>query len=121
DDVVIAVAHRAALERRQIRARVGLGEALAPDLVAAEDRGKMPGLLLIAAEGDQQRTDDGQRHGNERGRAGEGALLLEGILLGLAPARPAVLDGPPRRHPALLEESAMPVHQLVPAQRRPRL
>ena len=38
DDVVVAVAHRLAAQRREVGAGAGLGEALAPDLVAAQDR-----------------------------------------------------------------------------------
>ena len=40
DDPVVAVLDRARLERREVGAGVGLGEALAPDLLGREDRGR---------------------------------------------------------------------------------
>ena len=42
DDVVVAVEHGARLEIGEVAARVGLGEALAPDLLGGEDLGEVP-------------------------------------------------------------------------------
>ena len=43
------VLHRACLQRREVRARLGLGEALAPDLLGGDDRGQVALLLLVGA------------------------------------------------------------------------
>ena len=44
--------HRAGLQRREVGARLGLAEALAPDLVGAQDRREEALLLLVGAVGD---------------------------------------------------------------------
>ena len=53
---VVALA-RAGLHRGQIRAGGGLGEQLAPDLVAVEHRAEVAALLLLRAVGDQARAE----------------------------------------------------------------
>ena len=40
DDVIVAVAHGAGAQRGEVGAGVGLGEALAPHLFTAQDRGR---------------------------------------------------------------------------------
>ena len=57
DHEVVAVEHRAALQRREVGARVRLGEALAPDVVAAQHAGQELLLLLVGAELDDRGRD----------------------------------------------------------------
>jgi hypothetical protein len=57
-DVVVAVAHRLALQPRQIGARRRLAVALAPADLAAHDLGQVLPLLLLVAE----LEDDGAEH-----------------------------------------------------------
>ena len=52
DDVLVAVAHRSGRQAGQVGAGVGLGEQLAPDLLAAEDLGKVP-LVLLGCSGEE--------------------------------------------------------------------
>ena len=56
DDVLVAVADRARLQRREVGARLRLGEALAPDLVGRQDRREEALLLLLGAVGDDGRA-----------------------------------------------------------------
>ena len=49
DDELVAVGDRARAEVREVGARVGLAEQLAPHLVAAEQRPQVPRLLLVRA------------------------------------------------------------------------
>ncbi len=58
DDVVVAVAHRAGLQRREIGAGARLGIALAPVILAGENPRQIEVLLLRRAETD----DDGADH-----------------------------------------------------------
>ena len=50
-------ARRARLDRRQVRPRRGLGEELAPDLVAVQHRPEVALLLLLGAVGDDRRAE----------------------------------------------------------------
>ena len=59
--------HGARLQRREVRARLGLGEALAPDLVAREDRPQPALLLGVVAVGDDHRP--AHDHAEHVGRA----------------------------------------------------
>ena len=56
-DPVVAVAHRRRPQRREVGARVGLGEPLAPDVVAAQHRGEQTALLLLGAVRHDRRCD----------------------------------------------------------------
>ena len=49
--------HRARLHGRQVRARRRLGEQLAPDLVAVQQRPEVALLLLVGAVGDDRRAE----------------------------------------------------------------
>src|SRR6185369_17043524 len=51
----VAVALRAGPDGREVAARAGLAEELAPHLVAGEDRREKARLLLRAAVGDERR------------------------------------------------------------------
>ena len=67
----------------EIRSRAGLGEALAEDELAAQDRRQEPGPLLVGAVGDDRGT--GVRQGDEEQvqlvAAGAFVLLVEDELL----------------------------------------
>ena len=71
DPPAVAVGHRAGLERREVGARVGLGEALAPDLLAGEDRAEEAVLLLVGAPDHQRRPaeQDAEHVGGSGARA----------------------------------------------------
>ena len=93
----------------QVRAGVGLGEELAPHLLAPEHGSQVAVLLLLGAVGDQGRpahADPHREHADRHVEAGD--LLVED---GLAPGRvapSAVLDGPGDRPPATLVERVLP-------------
>ena len=111
--VVVALAHRLGLERRQIGARAGLGVALAPEVVAAVDARQEALLLGVGAEAQQHRGAHPETEGDQRRGGREAALLLEDVALGDAPARAAPLHRPVRRHPALLGEDPVPAEKVV--------
>ena len=110
DAPAVAVGDRARLERGEVGAGVGLGEALAPDLVAGEDRPEEPVLLLARAPDHQRRAaeQDAQHVGRER-RPGAAELLEEDRRLGQRRAAPAVLGRPVDRRPAALVHPALEV------------
>ena len=56
DDPLVAVAHRPGAEVGEIAARAGLGEQLAPDLLAGQQREQEPVLLLVGAGVDDGRA-----------------------------------------------------------------
>ena len=96
DDVLVAVAHALARQRRQVAARAGLAESLAPHLLAAQDAGQVLGLLLGAGLGHDrrprvQRADEVHA---DVGRAGPRRLLEEDQLLDERGAAAAVLGRP---------------------------
>ena len=96
DHVVVAVADGATAQRREVRAGVGLGEALAPDLLAAKDPRQVRLLLLGRRLGDERRAGVQQPdevHPDVR-RLRPLALLEEDEVLGGGRAAPAVLRRP---------------------------
>ena len=109
DEPVVAVAHRARLDRGEVRARAGLGEALAPDLLGREDRLQVAALLLVAAVGDDRRAAHGQAQdvGGAR-RLGADELLVVDRLLDQRRAAPAVLGRPRHAGPAPVVQLALP-------------
>ena len=98
DHQVAAVGrHGGAAQAGQVRAGLGLGEALAPDL-AVEDGGQVP-LLLLGRAADQQRgrgVVDRDERQHQAGRVVRGQLLVEHDLLGGGHA--AAPLGRPVRH-----------------------
>src|SRR6188508_2245457 len=113
DDVEVALALRAGLERGQVRTRAGLGKALAPPVVEIGDARQVFLLLVLAAERDDHGPD---HHGAERqwfGGRGLLQLLLEDVELHRAPARAAMFLGPVRHRPALLVQDALPGDDVV--------
>ena len=100
-DPVVAVAHGARLHRRQVGAGLGLGEALAPDLLGGEDRLQVALLLLLGAVRDDRRPAHGQaEHVGELGRPRAHDLLVEDRLLDQRGAAAAVLLRPGEPRPA---------------------
>ena len=67
DDPFVAVLDRARLQRGEVGARLRLGEALAPDLLAGEDRLQVALLLRVGAVGDHHRA--AHRQAEHVGRA----------------------------------------------------
>ena len=108
-DPLVAVPDRAGLERGEVGARLGLREALAPDLVGGQDRRQVALLLLVGAVGDDGRAAHGQaEHVGHRGRARARQLLVEDRLLDLRGAGAAVLGRPVQARPAAVVQRPLP-------------
>ena len=93
----------------QVAAGVGLGPALAPDLVAARHRrevARLLGLGPVLEHGGGEQEDAVLAH--PVGGAGAVVLLLEHEPLEDADVAPAVLGGPAHHRPAVLEHGALP-------------
>ncbi len=113
DDVFVAVAHGARLERRQVRPGTGLGIALAPPVLYADHARQKAGLLLRAAVFHQHGADHRQAERQQPWRARLEAFHFEDQALQGVPARAAVLDRPVRRAPALVGQDDVPAHVVV--------
>ena len=112
DDPGLAVSDRARLERGEVGARVRLGVALAPDLLAREDPRRVALLLRLGPVGD----DGGAGHADaedvqDRRRLRERDLLLEDQLLDEREAAAAVLLGPREADEPGVVEPALPLLQ----------
>ena len=95
DHEAVAVGHRPRLQRRQIGTGVGLGEALAPDLVPAEHGPQEPLLLLLGPVLHDRRRDVRDADGVERaGRVRPAHLLGQDHLFHHPRPAAAVLLGP---------------------------
>ncbi len=107
----LAVLDRARLQRREIRAGVGLGEALAPDLLArrgsaagsAPSARRVPHTISVGPPSSSPRMFAAQRHA----RAAD--LLEVDRRFGRRGAAPAVLGGPAGRRPARVVQPPLPV------------
>ena len=111
---LVAVAHGARAQRREVGARSGFAEELAPRLVAAEHRLEEALLLLGGAVGHEGGTGHVDAHHEEVGVDVEVPLLLgRHARLDAGASLPAVLDRPVRRRPAGLELGALPRARLV--------
>ncbi len=99
----------ARLHRRQVGARGGLGEQLAPDLVAVQQRRQVAALLLVGAVGDDRRPEhpDADRV-EDPGHFRASDLLVDDHLLDRAEALAAVLLGPGHTGEPALGELALP-------------
>ena len=112
DHEVVAVLDGARAQRGQVGARVGLGHALRPDLVAAQHRREEARLLLVGAEVHDRRRDVRDAdHVHRAGRPRPAHLLHVDELLGDAGATPAVFDRPRRRGPAAVGQHPVPLPQ----------
>ena len=110
DDPLVAVLHRARLQRGEVGAGVGLAEALAPDLLGGEDRDEVALLLLRRAPRHDRRAGEQQaEHVRRQRRAGSGQLLVEDRRLRQRRAAAAVLGRPVHRRPAAVGEPPLPV------------
>ena len=118
DHILIAVAHSARAQGREIGAGIRFGIALAPDLFARQRAWQVMGLLLRRAITHQHRAD----HDDALVRCARHApaFLLFGKdheLVGIE-AHTAVLNRPRRRRPAARIELRVPVTAFNPAQAR---
>ena len=120
---LVAVLDRARLQRREVGAGVGLGEALAPDLLGRQDRGEEALLLLVGAPHHQRRAAEQQAEHVGGERDARAADLLEvDRRLGQRRAAAAVLGGPAGRGPARVVQRPLPVAppRVAARPRRPR-
>jgi len=116
DDEVVAIHHGLGAQAREVRARVGFGIALAPDVLAREDLGQVVRALFFGAVLDQQRADHGDAHVGRAAHAPALLLFDENDELFGRQAHAAVLRGPAWCHPAFLRQFEEPVLDLGPAQ-----
>jgi hypothetical protein len=93
EDVIVAVAFGTKGKVGQVRAGVGLGIALAPELFRGGDLGQVALLLLVVAVFDHHGADHVDAHVGA-GRALAAGLLAEDHLLGERPAGAAGGLGP---------------------------
>src|SRR4029450_1704956 len=110
DDQIVAVDHRARRQAGEVGAGTGLGKALTPDDLAAQNFRQVKRLLLLAAAGYQRRAavveTDEQRRRVVRARAGE--VLVPGALLHQRRAAAAVRLRPRYSRVARVVELALP-------------
>ena len=92
DHELVTVGDGARAEVREVGARVGLAEQLAPDLVRAQQRPEVARLLVGAPVGHQRRTREGDRRRDEAAAHVVARFLLAvDRLLPRSAAAPAVL------------------------------
>ncbi len=116
DDVVVAVALGARLERSQVGTRARFGIALAPPVLARKNARQVMLLVPVAAKGDDHRPDHVQAERREPRCARGRALVLENVALDRRPAGAAVLDRPAGGNPALLIQDLLPAYIVVLAE-----
>ncbi len=114
EDVVLAVLveHGGSGQRRQVRARAGFGEALAPALGAVDHPGQEALLDLLAAvvsEADDEVAEAGPRRG-----AGPGQFFVEDDVVDRRQFLAAVLLGPGQPEEPALVQGAVPLAGLGP-------
>ena len=108
EHIVVAVAHRAQRQRREVGAGAGFGIALAPIDRTGQDARQQRRLLLVRSVVHDHRRHHLQPHRREVGGAGGGAFLGEDVALDIVPARPAMLHRPVGRGPAGLVQDRLP-------------
>ena len=89
-------------------ARLGFRETLAPPIIAREDAGEEPRLLLGGAESVDHRADHRDPERQDADRIGAGDLLGPDEALGRGPAGTAVFLRPGRGDPPLFGKHAVP-------------
>ena len=125
DHEVVAVLDRGGAQRGQVRAGVGLGHALGPDLVAAQHRLEEALLLLGRAELHDGRRDVGDADHVHRARAPAPGSSPRGRPAArrrrrrARRARPATTAPPTRRRPASGSRPAAPRGRPPPCGARP--
>ncbi len=105
---MITLALGAGLQAGEVRAGIGLRIALGPEMVGAEDGRQEAALLVVAAEGVDDRSDIGDAHRDEPGCAFFGEGLLEQPALQRLPPLAAPFAGPMAPHPAAGMENLLP-------------
>ena len=113
DDVFVTLALGLGLERSEVGAGTGLGEALAPPIVDIGNARQVLLLLLLVAEGIDDRADHADAEGERRRRRIHLQLFVEDVMLYRGPAGAAIFLRPVRDAPALLVEDAPPVDHLL--------
>ncbi len=108
DHVVVAVAHGAGLQARQVGTCARLGIALAPPVLARKNARQVMVDLLLGAKLDDHRGDHVDPKGHGTRRAEGRALLIEDVLFHRAPGGAAQLHRPARRVPAALDQNLLP-------------
>src|SRR4051794_17110430 len=115
-DEVVVVLDRARSQRREVGARVGLREALAPDRVRREDRRDVAAPLLVGAEAQQRGAEHVEPHDvDELGRAGGRELRAAPDLRRGGPPAAAELGRPRAAHVAGLVAARLPRPQRLDA------
>src|SRR5581483_603780 len=110
DDIDLAAPLGARARRSEIGAGVRLGEALAPDLLGAQDLLEVRLLLLLGAVRDDRRPGHAEPdHADVRRRMGARHLLVEDRLEAVRRARAAVFLRPGQPGVASLVEHAAPL------------
>ena len=109
DDVIVAVAFGAGLQRGEVGAGVGLGVALAPADQAGGDLRQMLGLLFLGAVFQQRRPKHPDAEARQRRpRAHRRHFLAQHLGFGAVEAAAAVLLRPVRHGPALVAHPLEP-------------
>ena len=109
DDVLVAVADRACLQRGEVGAGARFRVALGPHALSREDRREVLLALLLGAVDNQGRTEQADGGAADRRSRGFRHLLAEDELLGDGHAAAAVLPGPVRGDPSALGKGARPL------------
>ena len=116
DHPLVTVEYCPGLDVGEVGPRVGLREALAPQLLDRLDLGEEPLLLLVGTELDEGRGEEALAEERDPSRrVGPCVLLVEDDLLGDAGAAAPVLERPRDAHPAVAPEQPLPLDAHVPA------
>ena len=115
DDVALALAARAGLERCEIGARTGFGITLTPPVLHGDDARQKMRPLRRRTEFHQHRADHRQAEGDLPGSAGLVALVIEDRSLHRGPAGAAIFLGPAGCAPALRGQYSLPPHVVFAA------
>src|SRR5438128_167491 len=101
DQEMVALVDGAGAQAGEVGAGAGLGIALAPDLVTAENLWQVPFLLVLRAPMNKGRPQEAHPDGPGQDRgAGAEILLVEDDLLHEADAAAAIFLGPGQPDPA---------------------
>ena len=112
--VIVAVAHGAGLYSTQIRAMIGLGKALAPDLLAREDVFDVFRFLFVGAHVQQQWTNPVQANSvKDNGRVVLRQFLVDDVLIGRVSALPTIFTGPVHAQVPRAPELMLPLAQKI--------